>query len=113
MGTIKGTELDLKNLVIPDVDTGKLASLNFQSVSEYYTICMVLGLVDSVMKNLNIKTWNSKPDGTATWYPAFYDMDTCLGINNQGNPISYFAFSDYWHSQIKKTVNEVEYPSAV
>ena len=110
---IKGTQLDLQDLIIPDVDSGKQASLNFQAVSEYYTICMVLGLVDSVMKNLNIKTWNAKSDGTATWYPAFYDMDTCLGINNQGNPISYFAFSDYWHSQINKTVNDVEYPSAV
>lgn len=110
---IKGTQLDLQDLIIPDVDQGKQASLNFQATSEYYTICMTLGLVDSVMKNLNIKTWNTKSDGTATWYPAFYDMDTCLGINNQGNPISYFAFSDYWHSQITKTVNDVEYPSAV
>ena len=108
-----GTQLDLQDLIIPDVDQGKQALLNFQAVSEYYTICMVLGLVDSVMKNLNIKTWNAKPDGSATWYPAFYDMDTCLGINNQGNPISYFAFSDYWHSQILKTVNDIEYPSAV
>ena len=108
-----GTQLDLQDLIIPNVDQGKQASLNFQAVSEYYTICMVLGLVDSVMKNLNIKTWNAKPDGSATWYPAFYDMDTCLGINNQGNPISYFAFSDYWHSQILKTVNDIEYPSAV
>lgn len=108
-----GTQLDLQNLIIPDVDQGKQASLNFQAVSEYYTICMILGLVDSVMKNLNIKTWNAKPDGSATWYPAFYDMDTCLGINNQGNPISYFAFSDYWHSQILKTVGNIEYPSAV
>ena len=110
---IVGQKLDLQNLIIPDVDSGKQASLNFQAVSEYYTICMVLGLVDSVMKNLNIKSWNVKSDGTGTWYPAFYDMDTCLGINNQGNPITYFAFSDYWNSQIKKTLNDVEYPSAV
>lgn len=109
---IKGTQLDLQDLIIPDLDQGKQASLNFQAASEYYTICMTLGLVDSVMKNLNIKTWNTKADGTATWYPTFYDMDTCLGINNQGNPISYFAFSDYWNSQITKTVNDVEYPSA-
>lgn len=110
---IVGKQLDLQDLIIPDTDSNKLASLNFQAASEYYTICMVLGLVDSVMKNLNIKSWNVKSDGTGTWYPAFYDMDTCLGINNQGNPITYFAFSDYWSSQIKKTVNDVEYPSAV
>ena len=36
--------------------------------------------------------------GIATWVLAFYDMDTCLGINNQGSDINYFAFSDYWHS---------------
>lgn len=89
-----GTDTDLQQLIVPDPNSNRLAALNFQSASEYYTICMTLGLVDSVMKNLNIKTWN----GT-TWYPAFYDMDTCLGINNQGNPINYFAFSDYWHSQ--------------
>lgn len=111
--TIKGTQLDLQDLIIPSLDEGKLASLNYQAASEYYTICMVLGLVDSVMKNLNIKTWNSKPDGTATWYPAFYDMDTCLGINNQGNPITYFAFSDYWNMQLNKQVEDIDWPAPV
>jgi hypothetical protein len=64
-----------------------------QSAVEYYTICMALGLVDSVQKNLNIKTW----DGGKTWYIAFYDMDTCLGVNNEGADVNYFAFSDYWY----------------
>ncbi len=49
---------------------------------------MILGLVDSVMKNLNIKTWNLQ-----TWVLAFYDMDTCLGLNNAGNDISYLINS--------------------
>lgn len=113
---IVGVQNDLKNLILPDMDSGVLASLNFQAASEYYTICMVLGLVDSVMKNLNIKTWNIRKEGRniyATWYPAFYDMDTCLGINNSGDPISYFAFSDYWSSNIKQTIGETEYPSDV
>lgn len=111
---ISGSIQDLRRLVIPDIDSGIQASLNFQSIAEYYTICMVLGLVDSVMKNLNIKSWNINPsNGEATWFPAFYDMDTCLGINNQGNPISYFAYSDYWHSQVEKTINGVEYPLPV
>jgi len=57
---------------------------------------MTLGLVDSVMKNMNIKTWDM-----LTWVLAFYDMDTCLGIDNAGNDTSYFAFSDYWYG--KKT----------
>lgn len=65
---------------------------NYNSIVEYYTICMALGLLDSVEKNLNIKSWNNGN----TFYLAFYDMDTCLGINNDGNNVNYFAFSDYW-----------------
>ena len=101
---IKGTEQNLIELLIPDVDSGRKAILDYQSLAEYYTICMILGLVDSVMKNLNIKTWD-----LYTWFLAFYDMDTCLGLNNAGNDISYFAFSDYWHGT-KTTLNNIDYP---
>ena len=108
-----GTQNDLRDLCIPDIDNNKPSELNFQSVSEYYTICMVLGLVDSVMKNLNIKTWSGKNSAGTTWVTAFYDMDTCLGINNSGGKISYFAFSDYWYGQLKKTQDGVDYPDNV
>lgn len=110
---VTGSEEELRKLVITDTDNGIPAKMNYQSLSEYYTICMVLGLVDSVMKNLNIKTWTgTNPSGT-TWYAAFYDMDTCLGINNKGGAINYFAFSDYWDGKILKTEDGVEYPSNV
>lgn len=108
-----GTQNDLRDLCIPDMDNNKPSALNFQSISEYYTICMVLGLVDSVMKNLNIKTWSGKNSAGTTWVTAFYDMDTCLGINNSGGKISYFAFSDYWDGQLKKTQDGVDYPDNV
>lgn len=108
-----GTQNDLRDLCIPDMDNNKPSELNFQSVSEYYTICMVLGLVDSVMKNLNIKTWSGKNPAGTTWVTAFYDMDTCLGINNSGGKISYFAFSDYWDGKLKKTQDGVDYPDNV
>lgn len=72
-------------------------SLDFVSLSEYYTVCMAFGLVDSVQKNLNIKTWTGNTN-IPLWYLAFYDMDTCLGVSNSGSKISYFAFSDYWKS---------------
>lgn len=108
-----GTQTDLRNLCIPDMDNNRPSELNFQSVSEYYTICMVFGLVDSVMKNLNIKTWTGKNSAGTTWVTAFYDMDTCLGINNSGGKISYFAFSDYWDGQLKKTQDGVDYPDNV
>jgi hypothetical protein len=67
---------------------------------------MAFGMVDSVQKNLNMKSWTANIENDQTvgqrWYPAFYDMDTGLGINNAGNRINYFAFSDYWKSTITK-----------
>lgn len=106
-----GTIQDLRELCITDIDNNKPSKINYQSISEYYTICMVLGLVDSVMKNLNIKTWSGTNQNGTTWYTAFYDMDTCLGINNKGGQINYFAFSDYWNSKVSKTENGIDYPT--
>lgn len=74
---------------------------NFRSIVEYYTICMAFGLLDSVQKNLNIKSWN---EGN-TFYLAFYDMDTCLGINNDGDNVSYYAFSDYWKNDQEEIID--------
>ncbi len=68
--------------------------INYDSVMEYYVIMQAFGLVDSPMKNLNMKTWNGD-----TFYSAFYDMDTGLGENNAGQiTITPFAFSDYWET---------------
>jgi hypothetical protein len=77
--------------------------LNYKSCVEYYTICMAFGLVDSVQKNMNIKTWNADADNNATFNIAFYDMDTCLGRDNGGYKVAYFAFSDYWNSKLEDT----------
>lgn len=90
-----GTLNDLTYLIESDDATGRLPYVNFTSLSEYYTICMAFGLVDSVQKNLNIKSWNGK-----TFYLAFYDMDTCLGKSNEGTKVSYRCFSDYWKSNV-------------
>ena len=102
---------NLHNLItLPSDDEGesdRKPYVDFRSLSEYYTICMAFGLVDSVQKNMNIKTWTAKESdsniNTTTWYTAFYDMDTCLGINNSGNDVEYFAFSDYWGSNENQT----------
>ena len=82
--------------------------LDYTSALEYYVICMTFGLVDSVQKNLNVKTWtlnnNNFQDpvtkqSRAKFYIAFYDMDTCLGIDNDSNETSPFCFSDFWYSK--------------
>jgi len=68
--------------------------LDFTSAAEYYTICMAFGLVDSILKNMNIKSWNGKK-----CYIAFYDMDCAFGENNAGGEdVSYLAATDFWHS---------------
>lgn len=74
--------------------------LDYNSLVEYFVTCMAFGLVDSVLKNMNIKTWTANADlsNIAKWYIAFYDMDTCLGRDNAGIKTSYFAFTDYWKS---------------
>ena len=84
--------------------------LDYTSAVEYYTICMAFGLVDSVQKNLNVKTWTlnkqnlketdpeEKDLTRSKFYISFYDMDTCLGIDNNSNDTTTFCFSDYWQS---------------
>ena len=75
--------------------------LDYKSAVYYYTLCMIFGLVDSVQKNLNVKTWNGRTFGL-----YFYDMDTALGISNSGDNTSYFCFSDYWKTAITKLLDE-------
>lgn len=78
-------------------------AVDFRALSEYFVVCMTFALVDNVMKNLNIKSWNA--ENKKRWYPAFYDMDCGFGKNNAGNKINYFAFSDYWDSKITKNAS--------
>ena len=92
---------DLKMCVQGTDDGSILNYLNLDSASYYYTTCMVFALVDSVQKNLNIKSWNGHTFGL-----YFYDMDTSLGINNEGSEISYFCFSDFWKSNVEVIEDE-------
>ena len=103
---IKGTLDNLIDLIVPRVITegepANIPRVDFKSLSEYYTTMMAFGMVDSPMKNLNVKSWNYGQ----TFYLAFYDMDTGLGKNNAGTYINYFAFSDFWRSIYTKYTNK-------
>ena len=93
--------------ITPDIETATISDLekailgnettqpdfDYTSIVEYYVICMAFGLVDSVQKNLNLKTFNNKK-----YHAAFYDMDSSLNKENAGKPFDYFAFSDFWQS---------------
>lgn len=53
---------------------------NVTHLIRYYIFVNVFGLVDSLGKNMKITSF----DGGTTWYPQLYDMDTCMGLNNEG-----------------------------
>ena len=53
----------------------------------YYVYTFVMLMVDQRAKNMFLTTW----DGIH-WLPYFYDNDTCLGINNEGQLVF-----DYYH----------------
>lgn len=74
--------------------TSNSPTFDYTSGSEYFTICMAFGLVDSILKNMNIKSWNK-----TLCYCAFYDMDCAFGEDNAGKEtVSYMAATDYWSS---------------
>ena len=52
---------------------------NLHYVTVYYILTELFAMVDSRAKNMFLSTWDTK-----IWYPVFYDMDTCFGINNEG-----------------------------
>lgn len=82
---------------------------NLSSVLDYYIMVFSLGMVDSLGKNLIFDTYGpgelnrkykhgDKIGQTITytdterqkyddyvWYTHFYDMDTCIGVDNSGN----------------------------
>lgn len=100
----KAQLIDLNECIVnPEDITEYTPILNYDSALYYYTTCMVFGLVDSVQKNLNIKTWDNNKFGL-----FFYDMDTSLGIDNGGENTSYFAFSDYWKTKMEDLEEEDE-----
>ena len=73
----------------------------------YYVITETLLMADSRVKNMMIATWGPeqareyidwndekkiKTSNEFIWYPIFYDMDTMLGLNNEG--YQEFSYSD-------------------
>ena len=71
----------------------------------YFVVCSVFGMVDSLGKNFTLRSWNCDTTkiNETVWYPCFYDMDTALGLTNEGEEIvSYDAYIDkYYNTPIK------------
>lgn len=59
----------------------------------YYIVSEFFGMVDSRAKNMFLNTY-----GDGIWYPVFYDLDTCIGLNNEG--VNNFNFDIEYHDTI-------------
>ena len=68
--------------------------LNWKNACAYFTIAIILGMVDSMCKNLTLRNWVNN-----VWYPCFYDMDTAFKLNNAGaDTVKYFAHINQYNN---------------
>lgn len=51
---------------------------------DYYLIAYMFGMVDNLGKNMVLTTYGPNDQGNDVWFPAFYDCDSTLGLNNSG-----------------------------
>lgn len=65
--------------------------IDYRNAIGYYLIALALGMVDSLGKNMTLRAYDitrgedsSNSVSWKKWYTSFYDMDTCLGLNNYG-----------------------------
>lgn len=89
----------LTSCIYTDAQDNVYKKINYESLIFYYTTCMAFGMVDSVQKNLTIKSWTGGNPSASNFGVFFYDMDTCLGLANDGSDTDYFSFSDYYKTE--------------
>ena len=89
--------------------------LNIRNAYSYFMICVAFGLVDSLGKNMVLRSWNV--GGTETdyqnfnqWWPCFYDMDTGNGLSNTGEEnVAKTAYIDgFKNKETENGVNALE-----
>ena len=78
-------------------NTQDFMKISIKNTAFYYVICMLFGLVDSFGKNMQLKYWRNvaNPSVHSYWSPSFYDMDTALGLYNDGREIIEPTVLDY------------------
>lgn len=76
----------LKRVVdwVSDADDEKFRTefedyFNKEYTFKYYLFVLAMGMVDNLGKNMMLNTWDGK-----IWFPCFYDLDTCLSLDNSG-----------------------------
>lgn len=70
----------------------------------YFMTATAFGMIDSLGKNLTIRTW----DGGNKWWTSFYDMDSALGLYNEGDEgVPETAFIDKFENVTSETAPDV------
>lgn len=76
-------------------------TLNIKNAVTYFVIATLHGMIDSLGKNLTLRTWNAN-DETPMWYTCFYDMDSAEGLTNAGDEsVAETAYVDVYRNKCK------------
>lgn len=107
-----------QNYQSDNVDTTQYTVDNFKfdpsKMHDYFVIAMLFGLVDNFGKNISYRGWFTKDQDSSDtkkvkFYTDFYDLDTALGLSNNGiediSPDVWFRYID----NIKDDDSEVAY----
>jgi hypothetical protein len=74
--------------------------MNWNNMVSYYMIAIIFGLVDSMAKNLTLRSWGKSNQGYNIWYMCFYDMDTAMRLDNDGNEtVPYNAHLNRYYTE--------------
>ena len=77
----------VKNTTVEDFKSEFEEHFSKAHCIDYFLVVYVLGLVDSLGKNMVLTTWGRNTEGNTIWYPSFYDCDTMLGLTNDGQMV--------------------------
>lgn len=61
--------------------------IDLEYAIKYLLLCYMVGSIDSFGKDLMLNTWG-EIDGFYKWFITFYDLDTCIGIDNSGHMLN-------------------------
>lgn len=96
-----GTQLTPNMEIFPLLTDDPEGFVFWNNACRYFCAAMAFGMVDSLGKNLTLRSWNvndSRQSGL--WNMSFYDMDTALGIDNYGKQdIPATCYIDYWYNE--------------
>lgn len=74
----------------------------WENANKYFVAAMAFGLVDSLGKNMTIRSWTVEDNDHGLFFTTFYDMDTAFGLDNVGTVManSETLYIDYWYNTI-------------